>query len=66
MKQIVSKQIDNGKITIIDENNPKFVELVTEKHVSGVPTFIVDGNECDFTGTNTDPKLTCDGKEIEL
>lgn len=66
MKNIVSKQIDEGKIQVIDENDPRFLPMVESERVDAVPTFFVDGKACDFTGTAIDPKLDCDGNEVQL
>lgn len=66
MKDIVSKQIANGSIQVVDEYSPHFDDLIIKDGVTGVPTFFKDEQVCDFTGTELDPKLTCDGEEVKL
>ena len=66
MKNVLSKQIDSGKIKVIDEENPNFAKILESKGIDGVPSFLVDDKVCDFTGTETNPKLDCNGKEVEL
>ena len=66
MKSLLSEQIKSGKISVIDETNPIFVDKMREKDLDGIPTFLVDDNVCDFTGDNENPKLDCNGEEVIL
>ena len=66
MKSLLSKQIDSGKIKVIDENSPEFMSKFNNEKVEGVPSFFVNDEYCDFTGDSRNPKLDCDGKEVIL